>query len=419
MSRLQELIRELCPDGVEYKALGEIGAFYGGLTGKSKNDFGSGAKFVTYNNVYGNPAIDLEEYGLVNVGPDERQNTVELGDVLFTISSENREEAGLTSVMTVDPGEAWYLNSFCTGWRLYDKSILLPDFLKHVLRGPEVREAISRTANGVTRFNISKPRLAKVRIPIPPIEVQREVVRILDEYMAAHDELVRQLEEEMALREQQFSIARVGLLEFGDDESVPMRSLADVATFGGGHTPSKAVADNYQENGIWWVTSKDVKADVLTSTGITISEQGASTLTMYPRGTLVMVTRSGILKRMLPVAYLDDDMTVNQDIKAIMPDASVILPKFLLYVLKKDDETIRERYGKVGGTVDSVNFNMVKKHLIPVPSIDMQTHIVETLDGLAESHYAMCLALSDELAYRDQQLALVRNQLLSFPEKVA
>ena len=61
MSNLEELIEKLCPDGVEYKELGELGKFYGGITGKSKEDFKEGnAKFITYKNVYSNPALDLD-----------------------------------------------------------------------------------------------------------------------------------------------------------------------------------------------------------------------------------------------------------------------------------------------------------------------------------------------------------------------
>lgn len=61
MTKLEELIEKLCPDGVEYKTLGELGKFYGGLTGKSKEDFKEGnAKFITYKNVYSNPALDLD-----------------------------------------------------------------------------------------------------------------------------------------------------------------------------------------------------------------------------------------------------------------------------------------------------------------------------------------------------------------------
>ena len=61
MSKFDELVLELCPDGVEFKRLGELGKFFGGLTGKSKDDFTDGnAKFITYKNVYANPALHLD-----------------------------------------------------------------------------------------------------------------------------------------------------------------------------------------------------------------------------------------------------------------------------------------------------------------------------------------------------------------------
>ena len=61
MSKLKELIDGLCPDGVEFKPLGELGTFFGGLTGKSKDDFKDGnAKFITYVNIYSNPALNID-----------------------------------------------------------------------------------------------------------------------------------------------------------------------------------------------------------------------------------------------------------------------------------------------------------------------------------------------------------------------
>ena len=114
MNKLDELINQLCPDGVEYKTLGELGDFLGGLTGKSKDDFKDGnAKFITYRNVYSNPALrlDVDERVLIHEG--EKQRTLEYGDILFTGSSETPDECGLSSVLTTRTDEKLYLNSFC------------------------------------------------------------------------------------------------------------------------------------------------------------------------------------------------------------------------------------------------------------------------------------------------------------------
>jgi len=143
MSRLEELFAGLCPDGVEWKRLGEIGTFYGGLSGKSKDDFTDGnAKFITYMNVYTNLALDIKSNFKVIVADNERQNTVQYGDVLFTGSSETPDECGLLSVLTQQTEEIFYLNSFSFGFRLNDKNLLLPDFSKYLFRSEELRKQI-------------------------------------------------------------------------------------------------------------------------------------------------------------------------------------------------------------------------------------------------------------------------------------
>ncbi|MBS6062625.1 hypothetical protein [Criibacterium bergeronii] len=80
MSKLDELIKKYCPDGVEYKSLGKLGKFYGGLTGKSKGDFSNGnGKFITYRNVYSNPALKIDIDDRVKIAEGERQNTLQFG----------------------------------------------------------------------------------------------------------------------------------------------------------------------------------------------------------------------------------------------------------------------------------------------------------------------------------------------------
>lgn len=128
MSKIDKLIAELCPDGVEHKALGEIGQFYGGLSGKSKEDFSEGnAKFITYMNVFSNLSLNIDVDDKVKISENEGQNTIRYGDILFTGSSETPDECGMSSVLATETDELLYLNSFCFGLRLNDKkySVLL------------------------------------------------------------------------------------------------------------------------------------------------------------------------------------------------------------------------------------------------------------------------------------------------------
>jgi len=210
-NQIERLISKFCSKGVEFKELGELGEFYGGLSGKSKEDFQDGnAKFVTYMNVFSNIAINTDIKDFVKVSKDENQNTIECGDVLFTGSSETPDECGMSAVLTKKVDEPLYLNSFCFGFRFHDKALFLPEFSKYLFRDEAIRKQIGKTASGVTRFNVSKKRFAKIRIPIPPPEVQNELAKILNTFT----ELEAELEAELETRKKQYDYYRSQLLTF-------------------------------------------------------------------------------------------------------------------------------------------------------------------------------------------------------------
>ncbi|KAB7444964.1 hypothetical protein GBB06_04515 [Bifidobacterium longum] len=164
-----------------------------------------------------------------------------------------------------------------------------------------------------------------------------------------------------------------------DGESVPeirfagftdpweQRKLSEVATFGGGHTPPMADPDNYEDGYVLWVTSQDVKSNYLDRTTTQITEKGAKELTLYPAGSLVMVTRSGILRHTLPVAELRKPSTVNQDIRVILPQGECCGEWLLQFFISHNKELLLE-FGKTGTTVESVDFGKIKDMLLYMPS---------------------------------------------------
>lgn len=214
----QEIKITTCGGGnyeITWKTMGEIGKFFGGLTGKSKSDFTNGnARFISYMNVYSNIALNqhMDEY--VCIGKDEKQNTLEYGDSIFTGSSETPDECGMSSVVTKKPTEPLYLNSFCFGFRLNDKTLFAPDFLKHLLRSKSIRSQIAKTANGVTRFNVSKVLFAKIVLPIPPYELQVKIASILDRFETLVNDLTQGLPAEIAAVRERYEYYRNKLLTF-------------------------------------------------------------------------------------------------------------------------------------------------------------------------------------------------------------
>ncbi|MCD8297774.1 MAG: restriction endonuclease subunit S [Prevotella sp.] len=185
------------------------------MNGKTKNDFHNGnAKYITYMNVYSNLSVNLLTDTFVKVSEKESQNCIQYGDVLFTTSSETPDEVGMSSVVTEYVHEKIYLNSFCFGFRFNDISKFEPRFLKHLFRSKTLRKQIKQTAFGVTRFNISKKKFAKIKIPIPPIEEQRRIVEILDRFEVLTTDICNGLPAEIKARRQQYEYYRNKLLTF-------------------------------------------------------------------------------------------------------------------------------------------------------------------------------------------------------------
>lgn len=195
--------------------MSDIGAFYGGLSGKSKKDFGNGnAKYITYMNVYSNISVNMDLVDTVSVSTDEKQNAIQFGDILFTGSSETPDECGMSSVVTEFIEEPTYLNSFCFGFRPYNIKSFNVHFLKHLFRSQTLRKQIIRTASGVTRFNVSKKKMLNVSVPIPSIEKQNYIADILDRFETLTTDLQSGIPAEIAARRQQYEYYREQLLTF-------------------------------------------------------------------------------------------------------------------------------------------------------------------------------------------------------------
>ncbi|CAI6331244.1 restriction endonuclease subunit S [Escherichia coli] len=228
MSYLEKLL-----DGVEveWKSLGEVAEIYGGLTGKTKADFEKGnARYISYKKIFGSLDIKNMPTDYVHVREDERQHEVRYGDILFTGSSEIAEEAGISCAVTSQFDEPVYLNSFSFGVRFNNKIKLTPEFLKYLFRTNKMRKEISKTASGVTRFNISKARFKKILIPIlcpnnpeKSLAIQSEIVRILDKFT----ELTAELTAELTMRKKQYNYYRDRLLSF-EGKEVEWRALGEV-----------------------------------------------------------------------------------------------------------------------------------------------------------------------------------------------
>ena len=188
----------------EVKTLGELGNTYGGLSGKSKENFGKGKPYIQYKQIFDDSKIDISRFELVEIGENETQNKVQFGDVFFTVSSETPNEIGMSSVLLNEIKEL-YLNSFCFGFRANSLNELSPYFSKYLFRSEIFRTEIIKLAQGSTRYNMSKIQLLKIEIQLPTLPEQ---IKIAD-FLTAIDEKINKVDAQI----KQTELWKKGLLQ--------------------------------------------------------------------------------------------------------------------------------------------------------------------------------------------------------------
>lgn len=416
MSKLQELIEKLCPNGVEYKKLEDIGAFFGGLTGKSKADFKDGnAKFITYRNVYSNPSLNIKIEDKVKIADNEKQHVVRYGDILFTGSSETPDECGMSSVVATKTNEELYLNSFCFGLRLFNMEGFDINYLKHLLRSNDIRTQIKQTASGVTRYNVSKKRFAKIEIPIPPIEVQKEIGRILDDFT----NLAVELQAELQARQEQYGYYRNKLLNFSSITgmgyaSVTWMKMSEIGTFIRGKrfvrtdivndgVPCIHYGDMYTYYGLYATQSKGRLRSELASK------------MRYAQKNDVVIVAAGENKEDIGIglAWLGDEPAAVHDACFIF--RSDLYPQYVSHYLRSNYYHKQIVKYVSEGKICSISAKGLGNAIIPIPRYEEQVRIATLLNKFDALTHDLSQGLPAEIAAVQEQYEYYRNKLLSFP----
>lgn len=411
MNKLDELLQRLCPDGVEYRTLGELGNFFGGITGKAKDDFVNGnAKFITYKNVYTNSALQLDVEDRVRIADDEKQHPLQYGDVIFTGSSETPDECGISSVLATPTREALYLNSFCFFFRFDDPKIMLPDFSKHLFRSGNLRYQIGKTASGVTRYNVSKKLMAKIVIPVPPLEVQQEIVRILDQFT----QLTAELTTELAARKKQY-MYYTSLLLSGVTASQPYKhvQLNNFAKFVYGFTDK---AQNTGDARFLRITDIDDNGCLKESDAKYITLNRESRKYLVHQGDLLVARTGATYGKTLFVP--DDTPSVYASfLIKICLDNSIMLNRFYWHFAQSHLYWKQAAKLVSAGGQPQFNSGAIGRVLVPVPPLPEQSRIVAILDRFDALCNDPTSGLPAEIAARQKQYEYYRDKLLTLPER--
>lgn len=284
-----------------------------------------------------------------------------------------------------------------------DNVILRPNanynkkFIMYGMNADGYAEHANMIARGATMSRISRSQLGQFWLAFPNIEEQQAIADFLDKECAQIDSIAADLEKQIALLQQYKKSLLTETVTKGLDKSVTMKEsgvewmgeipehweisrVRHLASLCSGATPSKDVL-SYWEGNIPWVSSQEVKSDIIEDTSLHISEEAINSCStqLMPAGTLVMVVRSGILQHTIPVALLGIPATINQDIKAFQFN-HLMLPAYFKYYIQGENDALLSVIIKDKTTVESVDNQLLLSLKIMVPPIEEQKAIVAFLN---------------------------------------
>lgn len=382
MSRIDDLINDLCPDGVEYRALGELVRI---RNGKDHKKLGAG---------------DVPVYGSGGVMRHVDQASATGPSVLIP------RKGSLGNLFYVE-GPFWTVDTIF--YTEVNTSRLVPKFLYHQLLTMRLGEM--NQAGGVP--SQTQGVLNALRIPVPPIEVQRAIVEVLDRFT----ELEAELETEREARRLQYAHYRDSLLTFKDDDE--SRALGEVGTFERGRrftkgdvveagVPSIHYGEIYTRYGVSAKTAvTEVRADI------------RGRLRFAKPGDVIFAGVGETVEDVgKAVAWLGEDEVAFHDdtfrFRSVYLDPAFIayLSQTAPFQRQKDPMVSRAKVKRLSG-------ESLARIRVPVPPLEEQRRIVAILDAFDALVNDLSSGLPAEIAARRQQYAYYRDRLLTFKEKVA
>jgi len=367
MNQIEKLIEELCPNGVEFRTIGEVAEVGTGSSDrKDATDRGKYPFFVRSKSVVRNDSYEFDEEALIIPG-----------------------EGGIGEIFHYANGK-YALHQRAYRIHFVDNRVITR-FAYYYFAG-NFRRFISRKAVSATVTSIRKPMITEFSIPIPPLEVQRAIVDILDKFT----KLEAELEAELEARKQQYEHYRANLLD-GDDHA-PSLSLGDIFQMSAGtHLKASEISATRSENHPFccfggngrrgYVSQFNYSDDL-----VLIGRQGALCGNVHRSSGCIYVTEHAVV---------------------VIPKAEVDMAWAFHKLTQMDLNQYKTQSAQPGLAV-----GRIKELKIPFPSLDEQRRVAAILDSFDALVNSLSSGLPAEIAARRKQYEFYRDQLLSF-RKVA
>lgn len=397
MSKLEELIQQYCPDGVEWKPLTECCNI---LDGKRK-PITKGARQSGPYPYYGANGIQdwVADYifdgTYVLIGED--------GSVITPNG---------TPIVNWAHGKIWVNNH---AHIIAEKTGVLLRFLFYYIQIIDIHNLVHGNIPKLTQGD-----LKELEIPVPPLPVQEEIVRILDTFT----ELQAELQAELQKRKQQYNYYLDNLLNFkninrgGYQAEVRWMKMSDVFEIRNGYTPSKAKKEFWEGGTIPWFRMEDIRQNgrILSDSILHITPKGVKGKGLFKANSFILATTATIGEHALIIAdSLANQRFTNLSIrKSLENELSV---KYVYYYFFVIDEWCKANTNV--SNFASVDMSKFYNLLIPIPSIAEQQRIVAILDRFDRLTNDLTSGLPAEIEKRRQQYEYYRDKLLTFKRKGA
>lgn len=402
MSKIDDLIRERCPDGVPFRPLGEIGEFVRG-NGLQKADLtDAGVPAIHYGQIHTAYGVWTKETkSFTSTELASRLRRAKPGDLVIATTSEDDSAVAKATAWLGDTEAA------VSGDAYIFRHALDPKYVAYFFQSCSFQEQKNRHITGTKVRRISGEALARIVIPVPPLEVQREIVRILD----AFTELVAELVAELEARRVQYQRYRAKLLAF-EECAVEWSTLGGVSVkVSSGGTPTSGRAEYYGGD-IPWLRTQEVDFAPITGTAMTITEAGLqnSSAKWIPAHCVIIAMYGATAAK---VAVNEIPLTTNQACCNLEINQEVADYRFVYHWVASQYERLRS-LGE--GSQSNLNAKKVREFPIPVPPMSVQKQIVRILDRFDALVNSLTDGLPAEIAARRKQYAYYRDRLLSFEE---
>ncbi len=424
MTHIEQMIKDMCPHGVEFKTLGEVcytikdGMHNLPTSTLTETDY----PIISAQNIYENK-IDYTAKRYVDIETYEQENKrtrVEAGDVLLTIVA----TIGRSAVVK-ESRPVLLQRSVCV---LKPKDIIIPAFLKYYLDTKPVQAYMVANAHGAAQAGLYINQVEQIEIPLPPLEIQKKIVECLDKFSA----LAAELQAELQMRRKQYEYYRTQLLTPHSDcnsaDNIDDRKLDSQ-----GYTKGIAKVYDWQwktlgEIGKVCMCKRILKNQTNTEGGIPFYKIGSFGGTAdayidentyieykkrysYPKKGDILISAAGTIGKSV---IFDGTPSYFQDsnIVWIANDESIVLNKYLYYYYQIVDWKVDD-----GGVIKRLYNDNLKATPIAFPPLAEQARIVAILDKFEALTTSLSDGIPAEQAAQQKRYEYYRDLLLTFDRK--